>query len=440
MADYWTEYAWFPDGPVGAVRLSERYGRWEAITTGVPPGPGDIRLPGVAFPGFANCHSHAFHRALRGRAGGRRTQSFWDWRATMYRLAERLDPDSYLALARACYAEMALSGVTAVGEFHYLHHDIDGRPYADPNAFAAALRQAAVEAGVRLTLLDTCYLTGGLTADGYQPLRGAQLRFGDQDVGRWVERVAALADDARTRIGYAIHSVRAVPTEHWRPIIEAAGDRPLHLHLSEQPAENAAALAFHGATPTRLLADSGALGRSTTAVHAIHITEEDRHLLGTSGTWICCCPTTEGDLGDGIGPAYDLNEAGSPLSLGSDQHAVIDIFTEMQALQRHQRLRSGLVQQFTPSRLVAAATAHPSIGWPDAGRFGEGDRADLVAVRTDSHRTAGADPEQLISAATASDVHTVIADGAPVVQEHRHRLGDVGRLLSEAVDRIWRAR
>src|SRR5581483_11773224 len=165
--------------------------------------------------------------ALRGRthdAGG----TFWTWRERMYVLAARLDPDRYLALARAAYAEMALAGVSAVGEFHYLHHDTDGRPYADPNAMAAALRAAAAEAGIRLTLLDTCYLAGGLAAAGHRELDEVQRRFADRDVDTWAARVAELADDATTRVGVAAHSVRAVPEQALRTVVEVAADRPLH--------------------------------------------------------------------------------------------------------------------------------------------------------------------------------------------------------------------
>ena len=229
-------------------------------------------------PGFANAHSHAFHRALRGRThehGG----TFWTWRERMYAVAARLDPDSYLALARAAYAEMALAGVTAVGEFHYLHHGPDGRPYADPNAMGHALAQAAADAGIRLTLLDTCYLTADV--DG-RPVEGVQRRFSDGTADAWAERVAALRDGPGLRIGVAAHSVRAVPRAALPVVAEAAGGRPLHVHLSEQPAENAACLAAHGLTPTGLLAAEGLLGPATTAVHATHLTGADIALLGSS--------------------------------------------------------------------------------------------------------------------------------------------------------------
>lgn len=455
MTGYWAEQALLPDGPARDVLLTEADGRWSAIATGVPAEQaGDARrLPGVVLPGFANCHSHAFHRALRGRThalgqaqgsggsaqgSGGSQDNFWTWRTAMYRIAERLDPDSYLALARATYAEMALSGITAVGEFHYLHHNRDGTPYADPNAFAEALRQAAVDAGVRLTLLDVCYLSGGLTADGHQPVRDAQRRFSDGDSEQWAIRQAELAEDDNTRIGAAIHSVRAVPVEHFSIIDAAAGDRPLHVHLSEQPAENEACRAFYRVTPTTLLADAGLLRERTTAVHATHLTAGDIAELGRSHSTACICPTTERDLADGIGPARALADAGARLSLGTDQHAMIDFIEEIRGLEADERLRSGRRGNFSPAELITAATGHASIGWPDAGRLQVGMRADLVAIRTDTVRTVGSDAEQVIFAAAAADVHTVVNGGRLIVDDHRHRLGDVGALLAEAIAPLWR--
>ena len=175
----------------------------------------------------------------------------------MYAVADQLDPDRYLALARAGYAEMALAGMTGVGEFHYLHHGPGGVRYAEPNAMAEALRQAAADAGIRLTLLDTCYLAGGLTADGPLPLNPSQLRFSDGTAQAWADRVAELRPSAGLPVGAAIHSVRAVPRDQL-PVVAAAGTgRPLHVHLSEQPAENEACLAYYGCTPTALLEQAG---------------------------------------------------------------------------------------------------------------------------------------------------------------------------------------
>ncbi|SHG44729.1 formimidoylglutamate deiminase [Streptoalloteichus hindustanus] len=434
---FWCERAWLPTGIAeGVLVRTDGAGRIASVSTVDTAPLGVRRLPGVVLPGFANAHSHAFHRALRGRTHGD-GGTFWTWRHAMYALADRLDPDSYLTLARAAYAEMALAGVSCVGEFHYLHHAGEGRRYADPNAMGQALRQAAAEAGIRLTLLDTCYLAGGI---GHE-LTGTQLRFGDGTAAAWAERVAALSDDATTRIGAAIHSVRAVPRQMLADVVAGAGrDRPLHVHVSEQPAENEACLAAYGRTPTELLHEAGALSPRTSAVHATHLTERDVELLGDTGTVACFCPTTEGDLADGIGPARDLADAGSPLSLGSDQHAVVDPLLEMRALEHGERLRSNHRGRFRPEELLAAATAHghDSLGWTGDGRIAVGAHCDLVAVRTDTPRTAGALPDQVLLAASASDVDTVVVGGRVVAHQGRHEtLGDVGRLLAEAIEGLW---
>ncbi|HET8599026.1 MAG TPA: formimidoylglutamate deiminase [Segeticoccus sp.] len=432
---WWAAYALLPTGLARDVTFEVEDGRFASVTPDTEPG-GAERLPGVVLPGLANAHSHAFHRALRGRTHDR-GGTFWTWRERMYAVARRLEPDSYLALARATYAEMALAGIACVGEFHYLHHQPDGTPYDDPNAMGEALRRAAREAGIRLTLLDTCYLVGGLSADGHAPLSPEQQRFGDGDAERWAERVARLADDATTRIGAAIHSVRAVPREHLATVATTNGGRPLHVHLSEQPAENEACQAFYGLTPTGLLDAEGVLGPHTTAVHATHLTDADIEALGTSHTTACFCPTTERDLADGIGPARRLLDAGAPLSLGSDQHAVIDLLEEARALEMNERLDTLQRGRFRPDELLATATDHACLGWTDAGRLEAGARADLVAVRLDTPRTAGSAPEQVLLAATAADVDTVVVDGRAVVTGGRHALGDVGALLTDAIDPLW---
>ncbi|HLU54156.1 MAG TPA: formimidoylglutamate deiminase [Pseudonocardia sp.] len=438
MTTYWCERAWLDGGPRERVRVTTDGDRITGVAAGADPEPGDVRLPGIVLPGFANAHSHAFHRALRGRTHDR-GGTFWTWRERMYALAARLDPDRYLALARAAYAEMALAGVTCVGEFHYLHHDRGGARYADPNAMGRALVQAAADAGVRITLLDTCYVAGGLGASGHLPLDGVQLRFGDGDAHAWAERFGELTDTDRARVGAAVHSVRAVPAGQLPVVAHAAAGRPLHLHLSEQPRENEACRAFYGCTPTALLAEQGLLGPSTTAVHATHLTDHDVELLGGSGTTVCACPGTEADLADGIGPFRALRHAGSPLAVGSDQHAAVDLLAEARLVELHERLASGERGRIAPGALVDALTAHghACLGWPDAGRIAPGARADLVAVRLDSPRTAGVAPEQVVMAASAADVHTVVADGRLVVDAGEHVLGDVGRLLADAVDPIW---
>ncbi|WP_175543508.1 formimidoylglutamate deiminase [Micromonospora pattaloongensis] len=441
MSRWHAEYAWLGrPGPAADVLIEVTDGRFTAVTAGVTPAPADAtRLAGLTLPGLANAHSHAFHRALRGRTHAERG-TFWTWRDRMYEVAARLTPDRYLALARATYAEMALAGITCVGEFHYLHHDADGARYADPNAMGSALVEAAAAAGIRLTLLDTAYLTAGV--DG-APLAGPQRRFGDGDAARWAERVDAFAPaGAHVRRGAAIHSVRAVPAGQLPEVVGWARRRhaPLHVHLSEQRAENDACVAYHGKTPTRLLADAGALGPATTAVHATHLTGDDLAALGGSGTGVCLCPTTERDLADGIGPARGLADAGSPLSLGSDSHAVIDMFEEARAVELDERLRTQQRGHFTPDELLGAATAagHAALGWADAGRIAVGQRADLVTVRLDTARTAGTDPAGAVFAATAADVAHVVVDGRTVVADGRHVSIDVPRALRHAIAEVMR--
>ncbi|MFG3581714.1 formimidoylglutamate deiminase [Micromonospora chersina] len=448
MTRWLAEYAWLPDHaePTPDVLIEAEGGRITAVTPLVGGGApaagvevlGDaVRLPGLTLPGLANAHSHAFHRALRGRTHGGRGD-FWTWRDVMYDVAARLDPDSYLALARAAYAEMALAGITCVGEFHYLHHGPEGRPYADPNAMSAALVEAAAHAGIRITLLDTAYLTASV--DGAE-LAGTQRRFGDGDALRWAARVDTFRpENDHARLGAAIHSVRAVPAEQLATVAGWA-DRngvPLHVHLSEQPAENDACRAVHGCSPTRLLADHGVLGPHTTAVHATHPTSADVALLGESRTGVCLCPTTERDLADGIGPARRMAEAGSPLSLGSDSHAVVDLFEEARAVELDERLRTRKRGHFSAAELVTAATVggHAALGWGDAGRLSVGDRADLVTVRLDSARTAGVPPVGAFFAATAADVTHVVVDGRTVVADGRHLTVDVPAELHAAIREV----
>ncbi len=436
-------HAWLGTHVEPGVLLDVAGGRIAGVRTGIDtPPPGATPLHGLTVPGLANTHSHAFHRALRStvQVG---SGTFWTWRELMYRTASRLTPDTYYDLARATYAEMALAGITAVGEFHYLHHAPGGTPYDDPNAMGEALIAAAAEAGIRITLLDTAYLAAGF---GEKPSRH-QLRFSDTTADAWAERASLLkGDDDLVVIGAAIHSVRAVPAGQLATVARWAQERavPLHVHLSEQTAENDACLAAHGRTPARLLADHGVLGPHTTGIHNTHLTAEDIELLGTSRTGTCMCPTTERDLADGIGPAAALQGAGSPLSLGSDSHAVIDLFEEARAMELNERLRTHVRGHWTAAALLRAASAegHAALGRPDAGVLEPGAPADLATVALDSVRTAGPLPrlaaEAAVFAATAADVrHTVVA-GRHIVRDGRHtRIEDVPGALASAVAALY---
>jgi len=425
---------------VRGVRVEAHDGRITAISPDTRPEAGDTRLEGIVFPAAANAHSHAFHRILRGRTHEGRGD-FWVWREQMYTSASELTPEKYEKLATAVFAEMVVSGFSSVAEFHYVHHQLDGAPYSEPHAMELALARAAMSAGIRLTLLDTLYLAGGIGS----PLSPEQARFGDADVHAWLHRLASLraAVDAsfpadRVSVGAALHSVRAVPEEDLKVVAaQLPGGIPLHIHLSEQPAENQACLEAYGTTPTGLLARHGLLTNRLSAVHSTHLTPDDVTLLGHAGTTVVMCPSTEADLADGIGPARELSDAGATIALGTDQHAVIDPWVEMRTLEHGERLGSGQRGRFTPQELLQAATsgATRSMATPVAQAALEvGNVCDLMAVDPASTRTAGSRPLQLAFSATASDVTAVVIGGELLSSHGVHtRLGKPGTLLTDAL-------
>jgi len=308
---------------------------------------------------------------------------------------------------------------------------------------------AAAQAGLRITLLDTCYLAGGLSATGEAlPLSPVQQRFSDGTARQWAERAAALGADAtglvapHARAGAAIHSVRAVPPSQLPEVVawSRANAAPLHAHLSEQPAENEACLAAYGDTPAGVLSRAGILGPRATMVHATHLTGRDIELIGGSRAFACFCPTTEADLADGIGPARALASAGARLTVGSDSQAVIDLFTEARRVELDQRLATGQRGHFTAADLAGMATVagHASLGWPDAGELVAGGLADLVTVDLGGPRLAGTTAatalESVLFAATPADVTGVVIGGRDVVSGGRHLLaGDVPAALGAAL-------
>jgi len=415
----WCELAWLGgDAPDAGVLVQIEGGRIAAVQAGADAPPDAERLGGLTIPGLANAHSHAFQRALRGRTHAG-TGSFWTWREQMYALAQTLDPASYLPLARATFAEMALAGITVVGEFHYLHRD--------GNAMGEAVIQAAAEAGVRLTLLDACYLRGGLDS------------FRDAGAGAWAARVGQLRDGPELRIGAAIHSVRAVDAASARVVGEwaQAHGAPLHAHVSEQPAENEACLEENGFTPTITLAEAGVVSPSFTAVHATHLTDTDVTLLGFAR--VCLCPTTERDLADGIGPAQQLRAAGAALCVGTDSQAVIDLFEEARAIELDERLATGVRGNHSAASLLEAATAggYESLGWPGGGRIAEGAPADLVTIGLDGVALAGTRAQDAVGAVVFAggprDVRHVMAAGRWIVRDGAHMSIDVARELQAVI-------
>jgi formiminoglutamate deiminase len=305
----------------------------------------------------------------------------------------------------------------------------------------AVIRAAAEAAGIRLTLLDTCYLHAGpgVTLDG------VPRRFSDGDAGAWAARVDQVRPTAMSRIGAAVHSVRAVDPASVEEVAAWANsaDAPLHAHVSEQPAENEQCLGAYGLTPTALLGEHGALGERFTAVHATHVTTEDLGLLAGAGAGCCLCPTTERDLADGIGPSSALRDQGTPLCLGSDSHAVVDPFEEARGVELDERLASGRRGTHAPADLLAMATSegYRHLGWPEGGRIEVGALADLTTVSLDSPRLAGTPADQAVAGvvfgATAADVHHVVVGGQPVVRDGRHLMVDVAVELERSITGVW---
>lgn len=450
-AHYWCELAWL-GGPRAAqgVVIAVDGDRITAVCGGVPVRPeGAVPLAGLTLPALANAHSHAFHRALRGRTHAGRG-NFWTWRDLMYRVASRLDPDSYYRLARAAFAEMTLAGIGVVGEFHYVHHPPGGGNYDDPNAMGAAMVAAARDAGIRLTLLDTLYLHGGLDPaldGGYEPLRPEQTRFSDGSADRWVARVEAMASAATgpvTRVGASVHSVRAVDPPSIKMAADWAQQRgaPLHFHASEQPAENEQCLGVHGATPIEVIAQAGGLDTTTTLVHATHADDRDQAVIGEAGASCCLCPTTERDLADGIAPSVGLAGHGARLCLGSDSHAAVDMFEEARTVELDQRAASNDRGVFGADALAAMATAggYESLGWPEGGRLEAGALADFATVGLDSVRLAGTDADSALAAAifaaASADVHHLVVGGTTVVRDGRHTTIDVAAELAAAITEV----
>jgi formiminoglutamate deiminase len=384
------------------VLIEVEAGTIKSLTPRAKPPPAATILSGWTIPGLANVHSHAFQHALRGKVESG-AGDFWAWRREMYRRTE-WDRADYFKSARAVFQEMLEAGVTAVGEFHYLHQH--------GNELGEALIEAAAEVGIRITLIDACYLRGGL--DG-RPLDDAQQSFSDGDADHWAQRVDELKDGEGVRIAAAIHSVRAVDSPSMRTVAAWARKRgaPLHIHLAEQPAEVEECQLVEHCTPAELLEREGILGPDLTAVHAIHVDDHDIELLGSSRVSVCACSTSERDLGDRVGPLHALARAGCPLTVGSDSNAVIDILEEARALELDQRRATGRRVLHQPDDLLRAATANGmrALGW-DAGELAPGMLADFVTLEQRPHTTwRELDPAYLIYGHSARDVTNVVVGG-----------------------------
>ena len=436
-----TQWAWRGgEEAVANVRITVSNGVIASVEDGVDAQASDVRISGVVMPGFVNAHSHAFHRALRGRTHGG-TGDFWSWRTPMYEIANRLTPETYGELAAMTFAEMALSGITGVGEFHYIHHQQDGTRYANPNEMGLAMVAASQRAGIRMALLDVAYLHAGL--DKPEPL-AEQKRFSDGTIDSWLDRVDALGEGGdRWTVGMAPHSVRAVHPSELEEVVANRHGKVVHVHVSEQPAENAACIAATGKTPTQVLADAGLLGRHFTAVHATHLTATDISLLCSSHSGVCMCPTTERDLADGVGPASSLSAGGAVLSIGTDSNAFIDMFEEARAVETDERLVTGKRGVHAPASLLIAATTGgaTALGWGQHG-IHVGAPADFIALSLDSVRLASFDAANaaahIVHAASPADVRDVWVGGRQIVQDHQHLnvsdvVGGLGRAIAAVV-------
>ncbi len=387
------------------VLIEVASGRIKSIEEDTFPPPDAVVLKGWTIPGLANVHSHAFQRLLRGEveSGG---GDFWAWRERMYRFTD-WDPADYFNHARRVFREMLEAGITAVGEFHYLH--------GHGNELGEALIDAAREEGIRITLIDACYLRGGLDS---RPLDAEQMPFSDGDADSWARRVDELTEGEGVRIAAAIHSVRAVDPESMRIVATYARERkvPLHIHLAEQPAEVEECMQVEHCTPTELLEREGILGPDLTAVHAIHIDERAVGLLGQNQVSICACATTERDLGDRVGPLRALASAGCALNVGSDSNAVIDILEEARAIEMDQRRALGRRVLHQPEDLLVAATAGGmrSLGW-DAGELKVGTLADFITLDQPRGQWRELNPAYLIYGFSGHDVTNVVVGGSTVL-------------------------
>jgi formimidoylglutamate deiminase len=363
-----------------------------------------MMLPGVALlPGFVNVHSHVFQRALRGHTHRPLSprDTFWTWRKAMYAEAQQLNPDLLYEMALPTYREMLAAGYTSVGEFHYVHHQPGGKPYADHNAMSQAVLAAGRDAGMRVVLLMTAYAQSGFNA----PPEPEQLRFCDASVESYLDRVESLRSTG-VSVGVAPHSVRAVPETWFRAIVSYSQEKhvPLHVHAAEQRAEIEQCQAAYQCSPIELLARFGALGAQTTIVHATHASEREIDLLARNGCTVCVCPTTEGDLGDGIAPYAELLAANVPLAIGSDSNTRLDPIEELRwaeytARMRYQRRRVLVADDMaSPGPLLLDyGTRHgaTALGIP-AGSIAPGMLADLIAIDLRHPALMGWTPEDLL--------------------------------------------
>lgn len=414
-------------------------------------------------PGMVNAHSHAFQRVIRGRTEFRTSarDSFWTWREAMYAAAARLTPEDLYDASRMAFMEMALAGVTAVGEFHYLHRAPGGAPYEDPNLLAKQVVRAAQDVGLRIALLRVFYARSGFNT----PPNERQRRFIEPDPDTFIKHtetlIRDLSNDEDAWVGVAPHSVRAVALAHLRAARDFAdaNNLALHMHVAEQPAEVAACLEETRRTPVALLSDEGVLGPRFTGVHAVHVTTEETRALARTGATVCVCPTTERNLGDGIAPADLFFDEGVNVALGTDSHTQIDLLEDARELEYHLRLKRVERNVLAPAteddegaaalsslaaRLFVCATVGGarSIG-AASGALEPGRPADFFTVALEDPSVAGAGAEDLLPSIVFSLARTAVREvavgGRLVVEEGRHRAQtEVVTRFAALQQRLWR--
>ncbi len=436
--------------------LAGENGRILAITQDASQADATVDLPGKALlPGFVNTHSHAFQRLIRGKAESRATSgnNFWSWRSTMYRAAAQLDPADIYDVARMAFLEMALSGITTVGEFHYLHKTPDGKPYDDPNLLSKQVIGAAQSVGIRIVLLRAAYLRSGFEL-AHDP---GQRRFFESSAEFKANMDALLRDcpenSNEVRLGIAPHSIRAVPLDAMRDIADYGGSKklPIHMHISEQPLENETCVREYGATPVTLLANAGILGPEWTAVHAIHVNDRERAMLADADVTVCSCPTTERNLGDGILEAGAFMERGVRIALGSDSQAQIDPLEDARELDYHLRLAHGeraildqIGKKSIAERLFACATINGAHALHvEAGNLAAGSFADFFTVDLRDPSIAGHASEDLLPLLVFGLNRTAIRDvavnGRLLVRDGRHVLEEeIVVRYEETCRKVWR--
>ena len=427
---YRAGHLWRADGWQQAATFGIDGGRVARAADATGEALGDWVLPGMP-----NLHSHAFQRAMAGLAErrGRADDSFWSWRETMYTCAAAIGPDALQAIAAQLYVEMLKAGYTQVCEFHYLHHQPDGTPYAQPEIMSLALIEAAREAGIALTLLPVLYISGGF--DG-RALTARQRRFG-HTVDSYLRLLETLrrhqSDDLR--VGIALHSLRAVPEHAMREVLASddAKEAPIHIHIAEQIGEVQDCLALRGARPVEWLFDHADVDARWCLVHATHLTAAETTQLARSGAVAGLCPTTEANLGDGLFPLAAYQDAGGTLGIGSDSHISISPVEELRWLEYGQRL-------VTRHRNVAARQPGDSVAetlWRAALRGGaqasgfaagelrEGARADLIVLDETSPLLATRDARSVLDsflfAGNTPLVRHVMTSGRWQVRDFRHR-------------------